>query len=286
MDDRDVDQLVRSALAAGVLTAGPHPDPDTLFRYHARELSAAEADAVQDHLAHCLACTEAVLDFGAFPQLDGPSDDDLPSAEATEAGWAEVQARLSSAPDATREDTADPTLTPPRAGSGGTVVPLIPRGPLLLDTARPSSRPPYGLQALAAMLLAGVAILGTHNVMLRRQAARPEADVAMIALTLLDDDPARGAPEDLPSQSMAPTTHRVTVSLPLARRSDHEPYTVVVYDARTGQDVLRVDGLHYHSAGGLTFSARRADLPDAYRARVLDARGREVGLYGGRLATE
>ncbi len=98
MDDRAVDRFVRSALDARPLNAGPHPDPDALFSYFARELSQAEAEVVQAHLANCRECALVVADFAAFPSLDAPSEDDVPSDAETAAAWAELESRLGREP--------------------------------------------------------------------------------------------------------------------------------------------------------------------------------------------
>lgn len=98
MDERAVDRFVRSALETSPPVAGPHPDPDALFAYFARELSPAEADVIQAHVARCSECARVVADFEAFPALDAPSEDDVPTDAETAAGWADLLTRLEREP--------------------------------------------------------------------------------------------------------------------------------------------------------------------------------------------
>ncbi len=98
MEDTTVDRLARSALEAKGPEPGAHPEPDVLFRYHVEELSVDEHDHVQEHLSLCARCARVVLDFDAFPRLDAPRDDDLPSDAEVARGWAEVRARLDPVP--------------------------------------------------------------------------------------------------------------------------------------------------------------------------------------------
>lgn len=199
MDDMDVDQQVRSALAAGTADAGPHPEPDALFHYYAGELSSADADGVQGHLASCPACARAVIDFETFPHLDAPSDDDVPSIEDVEAGWADLQARLRRG-DAARGNEAEAperglAPSPPASARprGAVVVPLTPRGGTAPRVVPPVRRAPVGLQAAAAVLAATTLGLGGYAFVLQRaltQAAAPTGGVFQVDL---DNATMRGA---------------------------------------------------------------------------------------------
>ncbi len=59
---------------------GSHPSPETLTAYHTGELSAAAADAVQEHLATCRHCADLLLDLPAF--LDPPAEPESGLAHA------------------------------------------------------------------------------------------------------------------------------------------------------------------------------------------------------------
>ena len=64
------DQPWRSALEAVAdekrRDLGPHPDLDALVAYHAGDLAASEAQALQDHLVLCPRCAELLLELDAF----------------------------------------------------------------------------------------------------------------------------------------------------------------------------------------------------------------------------
>jgi hypothetical protein len=259
MDDRNVDQVVRSALAAGVVEAGPHPDPDTLFEYHAGELSAADADAVQGHLALCPACAQAVLDFEMFPHLDAASEeDDVPTAEEIEAGWADVQARLAAAApvgvdratggaaegasERGERAEADAQHAPP-----ANVVPMTPRGGTAArPPAAPAHRVPAWLATAAALLAATTLGLGGYSYKLRTALAKAErpSHGALLQLDPVDASASavRGtpsAPEPPPRQTLTrgkPASLLLGVTLDETKRS----YRVELLPAE-GTGVLWVD---------------------------------------------
>ncbi len=51
---------------------GAHPSLDELAGHRAGELSAADDERIQDHLALCHMCTRLFLDLGSFPRLETP----------------------------------------------------------------------------------------------------------------------------------------------------------------------------------------------------------------------
>jgi hypothetical protein len=151
MDDRAVDRFVRSALAADRPEAGPHPEPDALFAYHVGELTDDETDEVQAHLALCPRCARVVADYVAFPALDPPNDEDVPSEDDVAEGWAAVRARLV----VDGEGAAERVTPAPDAPARGVVVPFtVPA--VSAATSRGSLQ---GLRAVAAAL--AVTALGT-----------------------------------------------------------------------------------------------------------------------------
>jgi hypothetical protein len=73
-EEPDLHPALRELTDDSLRRQGPdsHPSPETLTAYHAGELSAAAADAVQEHLATCRHCADLLLDLPAF--LDPPAD--------------------------------------------------------------------------------------------------------------------------------------------------------------------------------------------------------------------
>jgi hypothetical protein len=63
-----------------------HPMPDELVDYQAGDLTLEEQERIQDHLAVCPACAQALLDVEALPQVEL-------SEQAVGAAWQRFQAR-------------------------------------------------------------------------------------------------------------------------------------------------------------------------------------------------
>jgi len=72
-----------------------HPAPEKLSAYQAKELPAAENDAIQEHLAHCEICAEVLLDLHHFldfvPEEQSPKE--VVDFEAV-AEWRELRKKL------------------------------------------------------------------------------------------------------------------------------------------------------------------------------------------------
>lgn len=231
MNDRDVDQLVRSALAAGEADAGPHPDPDALFDYHAGELARADADTIQGHLARCPACARAVLDFETFPHFDAPSDEDVPSAEEVEAGWADLQARVREAEAPAAADAGHPA---PRA-SGAEVVPLSPR-----RAPRPAPSGRAWLPAAAALLAATTLGLGSYVVKLHRALGTvtgPQANPLVVALEPEDREVRDAAEASYGTVTVPPEAAWVVLVLGLVDTASPPAYRA---ELRAAGDATRV----------------------------------------------
>ena len=292
MNDRDVDQLVRSALDAGVADAGSHPEPDALFRYHAGELSAADADSVQGHLALCPACARAVLDFETFPHFDAPSEDDVPSAQEVEAGWADLQARLGRAPrpmgspGAARGDEAEgPAVVPGQAAStragGAVVVPLTPRGAPPPRPAAPAPRAPMWLQAAAALLAVTTLGLGGYSFSLRRtlaKATEPTGNVHTIPL-IPEGELARSG--DASTTAPVPArAKRLWLELVLPISAPQTTYRAAILPDRGGKPLWLFDELVRNNDGTLTIDLPRSALPAGqFRIRVTAGSGEKPLEY-------
>lgn len=97
-DDRtgrgDLDEALRELAAEERRGLGEHPDPVTLLDYHEGKLSAAAADRVQEHLALCPECSEAILDFASFPHLEPRTEAHRLTPADVERQRRELQARL------------------------------------------------------------------------------------------------------------------------------------------------------------------------------------------------
>lgn len=90
----DLDDALRELAEEDRRGLGGHPDPVTLLDYHEGRLPEAEAERVQEHLARCPECAQAVLDFAAFPNLEPPTEEHRLTPADVQSRWREVQARL------------------------------------------------------------------------------------------------------------------------------------------------------------------------------------------------
>ncbi len=63
-------EATRTVATAARRNLGAHASPAQLLAYHAGKLSGSEEARLQDHLALCPECTDAVLDLAAFPQIE------------------------------------------------------------------------------------------------------------------------------------------------------------------------------------------------------------------------
>ncbi len=269
MDERAVDRFVRSALESDPPLAGPHSDPDALFAYFARELSPAEADVVQAHVARCPECARVVADFEAFPALDAPSEDDVPSEADTAAGWADLLERLEREPVsdelgqlAAREARRPDVLPFPRAR------PAAPARPAWRQGAFQT------LLATAALVVLG---LGTTLFNTRRYWATPEANpdiddigqAEQVRGALGEPDHVRGSPDEAPGPKRIRRGSRIVT---LAIAFVGEPNWAYRVEVRNGQNPARslwvVDDVRLDAARALYIALPGEDLP-AGRYRVL-----------------
>jgi hypothetical protein len=90
----DLDDALRELAEEDRRGLADHPDPVTLLDYHERRLPEAEADRVQEHLARCPECAQAVLDFAAFPDLEPPTEEHRLTPADVQSRWRELRARL------------------------------------------------------------------------------------------------------------------------------------------------------------------------------------------------
>jgi len=90
----DLDDALRELAEEDRRSPGEHPDPVALLDYLEGRLPDAEADRVEEHLARCPDCAQAVLDFAAFPNLEPPTEEHRLTPADVQSRWRELQARL------------------------------------------------------------------------------------------------------------------------------------------------------------------------------------------------
>jgi hypothetical protein len=93
-DKPDLDDAIRELAAEDRETLAEHPDPEALLAYHEGALAEDQADRVQEHLARCPDCAQAVLDFAAFPGLEPPGAEHRLSPAEVRSRWRELERRL------------------------------------------------------------------------------------------------------------------------------------------------------------------------------------------------
>lgn len=201
MDDRAVDRFVRSALEAERPDAGPHPEPDVLFSYHALELSDEDLERVQAHLSLCPRCARAVADLEAFPALDPPSDDDLPSDADLAAGWADVQRRLAAGEGAADVSEGAPAPVAERARK--VVLPFTPPTPTRVRPALQGVRAAAAVLAVTTLGAAFLAFNARQEVKEARAIQPDPFDIMLDDADALIDDP-NEAPANLRGGGAAP----------------------------------------------------------------------------------
>lgn len=228
MDDRAVDRFVRSALEAERPDAGPHPEPDVLFSYHALELSDEDLERVQAHLSLCPRCARAVADLEAFPALDPPSDDDLPSDADLAAGWADVQRRLAAGEGAADVSEGAPAPVAERARK--VVLPFTPPTP---TRVRPALQGVRAAAAVLAVTTLGAAFLAFNARQEVKEARAIRADdFSAILRSYSEQEPkSRGGGRRISEPFRVPAgARRVHLEIPLPPTLDGRPYRAELRD--------------------------------------------------------
>lgn len=281
MDDRAVDQLVRSALAAASEDAGPHPDPDTLFQYYAGELGDAETEHVRAHVAACPECGQVVLDFETYPHLAAPSDEDVPTADQVDAGWADVQARLARETES-EEHLREGVGQVGEKGSGDSVVVPLSRRAAAADPIPRTSASTW--QALAATLAVATVGLGFYVVRLHRsltEATGPAVNVHVADL-LPEDELVRDATGPRwQAVRVPPRAPRVVLLLSLVGQASEPSYRAEIVGADATPRVIWGDeGVVRNAEGRFSIELRQGFLPAGrYRLRLSGASGEPVAEY-------
>lgn len=203
---RETVQALREVVAEARARTGDHPSPEALLAYHDRELPAARAESIRDHLSVCPSCVQLVIDLAAFPGLrPRPPAPDLSPAEVGRR-WGAFRGRL--------------------AAEG-----LLPAAPAA-ENARRGARHPRSrlLPALAALSLLTTIGLGLWAGLLHRRLAelsRPHDDVHLVDLVPITGRVQRGL-EPGPVAAAA-ASERLLLLLNLFEPRDDPGYRIEIF---------------------------------------------------------
>jgi hypothetical protein len=226
---------------------GGHPGAELLTAYHAGELTPAEEDDLQEHVATCRHCSQLLLDLPSF--LEPPATGDQGHATLAEASWQEIRKYL-----------AVPMREPP--------------------DRRPRAfarrvRVPRSLQLLAAAL--ALALIATPLWLVARRLASPGLPPAVALL-----DPVevyRGNPEPTTPTIVHADSAATVLVLHLARELPDLRFRAELQSGSTPSTPLR--GVTTVDARTLLIVlTRRQFAPGRYQIHVLDLDHREEGPLG------
>ena len=225
-----------------------HPSPEKLAAYFENELSPTEDDAIQEHLATCDLCAQALLDLKKF--LKTPAEPIRPGVADLEAAseWRDLRKRI----EEDRKRGQEPVSAPaPRPGFLGSV-----------KTA-------YSLAAVFAAAALGLSlyVLSTHT------SYDPNSSTVFLAKS----SDTRSA--TTPTSLVLPRgrERQVTITVNPYDLSPLQEYRVVIYDAKH-QQVHREDHLIVQREGVMfTVSSDRFKEPGDYLV-TLQPEGRSEGV--------
>ena len=208
-----------------------HPAPEKLSAYQAKELPPEEAEAIQEHLVQCTFCTDLLLDLQRFLE---PEEEDRPREGVAdlgaEMGWRKVREEVG-----WREEPAS------------------------ADVSRLRRRL-RGFQALAAVLLVGVAGLSFYSLHVRQEARR--FDPNPVLAFVLSNQGARSGAE--PTVIELPRGKETRVLLNLEGGEDEYP--------EFRADIRRKGGSAFLSVSGLELQGNALRF-------TMDSEGLEPGIY-------
>lgn len=238
-DDDRTDPTTESPAQSSPPTGG-HPPPDELLDYHEGALSPGAEERVREHLVHCRECSDAVLDFAAFPALEPPEEGRRLTKRNLDERWRELSLELD-------------------------------------RRARPAWQRHEVLLPLAAVLLVAAVALGAWGVGLQRQVAElqgPRSDTYLVADLRPEGRTFRGGGEVVEVPAWA---ERLAVLLPVApgELEGLSDFTVTVRGPRGGTVVEGVR-VRPNPEGDFTLTLPRRLLPPGeYRVELRGARGGE-----------
>jgi len=197
-DESSVDELLAEALAAGRRELKSHPSPDELLAFERRILGAGDQDRIEEHLAVCPTCTQAVLDLAAFPDLDETAEAPvLPRAveRTLAADWRRMKRRLEGERSGRRWRT---------------------------DVWLASSRLAWGMAGLFFLVSVSLAAI------LLLERPKPRVDIAFATLSPEGNSAERGEPELVP---LAPWADGLYLLLSLGDLQEFPAYRLSLLDA-------------------------------------------------------
>jgi hypothetical protein len=229
----DLDRLFARLSGEGHKDPDDHPAPEKLSAYQANELSAAEDDALQEHLVHCARCSELLLDLQRF--LDPPPED-LPREGVvdfeTAAQWREIRRRMG-------EEKA---------------LPVVAKRGLLTQIFKSPA-----LAAVLALLLVGAAI---QVMRLERELAQPITDLTPTTIEAPGTHKGPTAPAE-------PTPFRLGH---VAAFDTHSPQTYprfsLVFRDKNGQVKSTAEAPENEEGMIVLFLPRRFLAPGTYKVEV------------------
>ena len=183
-DEQVPEATLRQAMQTVSKDVDEHPELDELLRYHFGELDAADAEAVRGHLAACIQCTEALIDFEEFPIDPGAQGNQVDDQDAIDL-WRSIESQLT-AERAEGEEHHNLRTFPPPSTATATA------------TTVPSARPLPARWTSLAWQAAAVVLLSCGISATVLQFWRPEAGfsewdpVPLLTATAIDSRPTRG----------------------------------------------------------------------------------------------
>ena len=254
-DEQGLNAGIRGLAAEARRALASHPSPDELLDYHAGDLSAAERERIQDHLALCPECARAVLDLAAFPGVEPAREEDRLATAEVDAEWRRFQ----------------------RAAG----VPAMPR-------RAPAASSPRLAYALAAVLLLAVVGLSLWIGRLRSEVGAlsgPKVNVLVADLAPREQAVERSAAGE-ETVRVPPWTDRLLVILDLAEAPADPEYRVEIA-ALGGREIWSRRGLRPSEDGNFTLEVpRRLLSPGRYVIRLYGLRGNawtRAAEYGVRI---
>jgi Putative zinc-finger len=206
-------EFERLALEERRRQGSEHPSMELLGAYRQRTLGPTEVEAIQDHLAVCPRCVEALLELRRFQEMmeaDEPEipEESSPSPADTEASWQALRARL--APRL----SDSPSIPEPPAAREGRVVEASSR------FRRWTTSPPLFLALAAALLFC---LIGFPLWIFSRPPATPLVIVQPGAFEIT-----RGEGDSRRAISVALGDATAVLSLPLPPRPSFASYRIEI----------------------------------------------------------
>jgi len=286
LDLGDLGAALKVVLHEVVAQRGEHPTGEALLTHARNGLGGKARERMEEHLAHCPDCAEAVQDLAQGAHLPWPEGIPELSAADLAADLGALQARLGlgageplreveqSSPEKTWEGAAPDELE--AAGGSRSILPFRP--PPAPAPSGPSRAHLAMIYALAASLLVAAVGLGIRNHTLRRDlgaagpgsAAGPgnevAANLAVVDLLPLGEgqvreDLPRGVETSWPTEEETLAPGGLLLVLNVLTEETFPAWRVEVFAAGSTEAILRRDDLHPRPAGNFTLALPPGYLP-------------------------